>query len=84
MTPRNLDELMSIWAIGGRRDDASITASKPVEVETTHCNYFSCSLSHSFKDNIPTCERVVSVGVKYLETFRQIASSKLKEALVVY
>ena len=27
MTPRNLDELMSIWAIGGRRDDASITAS---------------------------------------------------------
>ena len=45
MTPRNLDELMSIWAIGGRRDDASITASKPVEVETTHCNYFSCSLS---------------------------------------
>ena len=45
MTPRNLDELMSIWAIGGRRDDASITASKPVEVETTQCNYFSCSLS---------------------------------------
>ena len=28
MTPRNLDELMSIWAIGGRRDDASIPASQ--------------------------------------------------------